>query len=155
MTADDDLADAVAERALGRATAAAAFGGLALGVLALLFLTLEDGGVDARSLPQLLVLGVGQVAGLVAAAASASRLRTVRAVPGTGPGHAAGAAALLGRLVVVTSATGLGVAAVGTALVRPVATGAFSAVVALALLSQLVLILHWQRRRLLRAAVRR
>lgn len=154
-TSDDiELADALAERALGRATAAVAVAGLVMGTLALLFVVMTDGAVDERSLPPLLVLGVGQVAGLVAAGGCATRLRAVRRVPGTGPGHAAGAAVLLRQVQLATLALGGLAGLFGVVALRPIVTAAFSAVLALALLSQFVLVLHTQRRGLLRAARR-
>ncbi len=152
---DLDLADALAERSLGRATSAAAVAGLAMGTLAILFLVMARGALDARSIPPLLVLGIGQLAGLVAAGGGVTRQRAVRAEPGTGPGHAAGAANLLRRLLV---GTGVLAAAVGLGSVfalKPLATAAFSALLALALLAQFLLVLFVQRRALLRAALRR
>ena len=152
---DLDLADALAERALGRATSAAAVAGLAMGTLALLFLVMAGGRLDARSLPPLLVLGIGQLAGLVAAAGGVTRLRAVRSVAGTGPGHAAGAAGLLRRLLVGTAVLAAVVAAASVVALRPVVTAAFSALLALALLAQFLIVIFVQRRALLRASVRR
>jgi hypothetical protein len=155
-TGDDlDLADALAERALGRATAAGAVAGLAMGTLALLFVVMAGGDLDERSLPQLLVLGVCQVAGLVTAGRCVARLRAVRSAPGTGPGHAAGAAVMLRRLLVGTTALGAALGLLGVIVLRPIVTAGFSALLAVALLSQFVLVLEVQRRGLLRAAVRR
>lgn len=151
---DAGLADALAERALGRATATAALAGLLMGTLALLFLVMAGGTLDARSIPPVLVLGIGQLTGLVAAGAGVTRLRAVRFEPGTGPGQAAGAADLLRRLVVGTSVAAASVGVGCTLTLRPFATAAFSAVLAFALLTQFLLVLFVQRRVLLRASVR-
>ena len=152
--APPELADALAERALARAATGAATAGCALGLLALAFVLLAHGRLDATSLPQLLVLGTGQVVGLVVAWSASSRSRAVRASPGTGPGHASGAARVLGRAVVVAPAVGA-VLAVGSILgLTPRSASAFSAVLALALLTQLALVLHVLRRPLVRASRR-
>ena len=149
------LADALAARALGRAAAGAATAGCALGVLALAFVLLADGRLDATSLPQLLVLGTGQVVGLVVAASAATRLRAVGAAPGgTGPGHASGAAVAVGRAVVVAAVVGAVLGVGSIAALTPRSASAFSAVLAMALLSQLVLVLHVLRRGLVRASRR-
>jgi hypothetical protein len=79
----------------------------------------------------------------------------VRLQPGTGPGHAAGAAALLQRLVLGTIALAASVGVGSILTLKPFATAAFSALLALALLSQFLLVLFVQRRVLLRASVRR
>ena len=152
---DLDLADALAERALGRATSAAAVAGLAMGTLALLFLVMAGGTLDARSIPPMLVLAIGQLAGLVAAGAGVTRLRAVRSQPGTGPGHAAGAAVVLRRVLVGTSLLALAIAIVSVIVLRPFVTAAFSALLALAILTQFLLVLFVQRRVLLRASIRR
>lgn len=149
-----DVADARADRALAQATATSALVGLALGMLAMTFLLIADGELGEQTLPQLLVLGLGQVAGLVAAAACAVRLRAVRSTPGSGPGHAAGAAILLRRVIPTVALMALATAVACVAALSPRATSALSAAVSLALLSQLVLVLHVQRRALDRAARR-
>lgn len=146
------LADALASRALGRLATGSAIAGCALGLLALVFVLLADGRLDATSLPQLLVLGTGQVVGLVVTATAVARLRAVRAAPGTGPGHASGAARTVGRAVVVASVVGVVLAGSSIAALTPRSVSAFSAVLALALLSQLALVLHALRQALLRAA---
>ena len=147
-----DLADALAERALARAVAACAACALVLGVLALAFVTLADGRLDATSLPQVAVLAVGQVAGLVLAWTLSQRLRAVRAGRGSGPGHASGAALAARRTVVAVPVVGLAVAAACTVLLEPRSTSAFSGLLAVALLGQLPLVLHLQRRGLRLAA---
>ena len=157
MDAQDDrvaLADALAARALGRAAAGGATAGCALGVLALAFVLLADGRLDATSLPQLLVLGTGQVVGLVVAASAATRLRAVGAAPGTGPGHASGASRTVGRAVLVGAVVGAVLGVGSIVALTPRSTSAFSAVLAMALLSQLVLVLHVLRRGLVRASRR-
>jgi len=150
----EGLSDALAARALARVVTGAAAAGFALGLLALVFVLLADGRLDATSLPQVLVLGTGQVVGLVVASAAATRLRAVRAVPGTGPGHASGAARTAGRAVVVASVVGVVLAVGSIVVLTPRSASAFSAVLGLALLSQLALVLHVLRRALVRAARR-
>lgn len=147
-----DLADALAERALARTVVAGAGGAVVLGVLALAFVQLADGRLDATSAPQVAVLAVGQVSGLVVAWSTSRRLRAVRAARGSGPGHASGAAVGVGRTVVTVPAVGLLVGVATTAAFAPRSTAAFSALLALALLGQLPLLLHLRRRGLLRAA---
>lgn len=149
-----ELADALASRALGRLAIGAATAGSALGLLALVFVLLADGRLDATSLPQLLVLGTGQVTGLVVAATAVGRLRAVRGTPGSGPGHASGAARTVGRAVVVAAAVGAVLAAGSIVAVTPRSASALSAVLALALLSQLAVVLHVLRLALGRAARR-
>jgi hypothetical protein len=147
-----DLADALAERALARTVAAGAGCAVVLGVLALAFVQLAGGRFDATSAPQVAVLAVGQVAGLVVAWTTSRRLRAVRAARGTGPGHASGAAVGVGRAVVGVPAVGLLVGAAATVALEPRSTAAFSALLAVALLGQLPLLLHLQGRALRRAA---
>lgn len=147
-----DLADALAERALARTVAASAGCAVVLGVLALAFVQLAGGRFDATSAPQVAVLAVGQVAGLVLAWTTSRRLRAVRDARGTGPGHASGAAVTAGRAVVAVPAVGLLVGVVATVALTPRSTAAFSALLAVFLLGQLPLLLHLQRRGLLRAA---
>ncbi len=149
-----DLADALAERALARAATGTATAGTALGALALVFVLLAGGRLDATSLPQLLVLGTGQLAGLAVAWTVSARLRAVRTSPGTGPGHASGAAGVLGRAVTAVPAVGAVLALGSIVVLTPRSASAFSAVLALALLTQLALVLHVLRRPLLRAARR-
>jgi hypothetical protein len=145
------LADALALRALGRLATGAAGAGTALGLLALVFVLLAGGRLDATSLPQLVVLGAGQVAGLYLAAEGFFRSRRVGALPGSGPGEAAAAAFTLSRAVVVVPAMGLALALGSIAVLTPRSASAFSAALALALLVQLTLVLHVLRRGLARA----
>lgn len=74
-----DLAMALAERALARAVLGTAAAGMLVGVVALLFLVLSQGRLDALTVPVVALAGTGQLTGLAAAAACAVRLREVRA----------------------------------------------------------------------------
>ncbi len=149
------LGDALAERALSRAVSGSATAGLALGVLALLFLVLAHGAAGPNSIPQLLVLGAGWLAGLGTAAALVPRLRAARSVPGSGPGHAAGAARLMARVVIGVPVLA-GLLALGCVLLlEPRSVSGFSAVLSLALLAQFALVLHVLRRGLVRACLAR
>ncbi len=147
------LADALAARALSRAVSGSATAGLALGVLALVFLVLAHGAAGPTSIPQLLVLGAGWLAGFGTAAALVPRLRATRSAPGSGPGHAAGAARVMSRVVIGVPVLG-GLLALGCVLLlEPRSVSGFSAALALALLVQFALVLHVLRRGLVRASL--
>lgn len=157
---DPDLADALADGALGRIVSALAVGALALSVMALLFVLLADGALDERSLPQVLVLGAGWVVGTVAAVAISRLLMSLRSSVraghrGRGPESAAAAVRWADRVVVGVPVLGGLAAAVSVWLTRPVATAVLSAAVGLAVVSQLAVLAAVQRQGLRRAVNRR
>lgn len=157
---DIDLADALADRALGRIASALAVGSLAVAVMALLFVLLADGALDERSLPQVLVLGAGWLVGTVAAVAISRLLMSLRSEVdagrrGHGPEFAAAAVRWADRVVVGAPVLATVAAAVSVSLERPVVTAVLSAAVALAVVSQLAVLAAVQRRGLRRAAIRR
>ncbi|MFP5347717.1 MAG: hypothetical protein ACLGIA_11915 [Actinomycetes bacterium] len=154
------LADADVDRALGRATAALAAGSVALAVLALLFRLLASAGGAASWVPQVVVLGLAQVATLVVAArcsllllALRRAVDTRRAGEGAAVAHVA-ARWLRGLLVVLPVLCG-GVAVVLAATLRPLPTALLSCAVAAAIVAQVVLLAVVQREALRRAGVTR
>lgn len=139
------LADGVAVRALTRCAAVMAIAAACLAVMSLLFLRLADDELGARSLPQIVVLGWGQVVALGAAVGCTARARAVRLTPGTGPGHAAGAGRLLGH-VVLAAPVGAGLlAAACVVTLTPRAESLLSAVLALAVVAQVAVLALVQR----------
>lgn len=157
---DPDLADALADRALGRASSSLAIGAVALALMSLLFLQLAGGEPDARSLPQVVILGIGHLGGLLVAVACFVLLRRLRSAvdagrSGTGPDAAAEGAAWLGRLVVGVPVTAVAAAVALLVTMRPLATAVLSVAVGLAVVSQLAVLAAVQRSGLRRAAVRR
>lgn len=150
---DPGLAAAVAERALARTARGAALGGCALGLLALAFLFIADGTLDARSIPQLLLLGLGQLVGLGAAGLAVLAIRHCRV------GHDAilqtrQAASRLFRAIQVLTIGSAGIAVGCLAVLRPFTITALSVVLSLAIVAQLALVLVALRGRLRRAADR-
>jgi hypothetical protein len=146
------LATALAERALGRAAVGSSVAGLALGLLAVAYLTLAGGRFDAGTGPVVVLLGIGQVAGLAAACACALRRRGLRS------SHLApqGVAAAGGRdlqLVLTAVVVCGGVSAVALpVLLTPHGTALLTTVVGVGVLAQLVVVLAVLRRPLQRAA---
>ncbi len=157
---DPELADALADRALSRAGGSLALGSLALAVLSLVFLLLADGALDARSLPQVIVFGIGELGGLAAAGVCFMLLRRLRRQVdagslGSGPDAAEVAQVTVGRLVVGLPVMCGAAAVVLAVTLRPVATAVLSATVAMAIVSQLAVLAAVQRSGLRRAAIRR
>ena len=148
------LADALADRALRRAGAAATAGGFALGALALVFLLLAGGRMDATSLPQVFILGTGQVAGLVLGTGCQLSARGLAADPGSGQGRASDGARLLRRGMLATALVAAVAAAWALVMLRPLTVSALSVAIGSALLAQFLILLHLQRRALLRAGPR-
>lgn len=147
-----DVADALADRALGRATLASALLGVALGVLATAFLVLSGSRTDATTLPVVVLLVAGQLAALVAAAGCGARLRGARRAPGSGPGQAAAAARMLDQALPVLVAVGAAVVVGAPVLLQPRATALLSAVVGAVVLAQAGVALALLRRPLRTAA---
>jgi hypothetical protein len=141
---------AVAARGLSRATLGAAAGGVLLGMFALAVLATGPG-LTAGTLPAFALLALGQAGGLTAAAACAVRLAAVRRGRPGAPAAAA-AARSLDLLVPTLAVSGLGLAVLTTAVAETRAVAAFSAVVGLALLAQLLVLLVSLRRPLRRAS---
>ena len=157
MDAADELtslADALADRALRRAGTAATIGGFLLGALALIFLVLAQGRLDETSLPQVLLLGTGQLAGLVLGVRCQLSARALSGERGTGQGRALAAAGLLRRGLLVTGLVAGVVAGWSLLTLRPFTAAALSVAIGSALLSQFVVLLLAQRRGLLRAGPR-
>lgn len=148
------LADALADRALRRAGSAATIGGFALGALALVFLMLAEGRVDATSLPQVFILGAGQVAGLVLGLRCQLAARQLAADPGSGQDRAAAAADLLRRGLLTVTLVAAAVAVWALVVLRPFTSAALSVAIGSALLAQFMILMHLQRRALLRAGPR-
>ncbi len=146
--AADDAAR-VASR-LARASLGLSLGGVVLGLFAVGALVTAGGRLGATSLPPVLLLGVGQVGGLVGAAGCAVRIRPVLS-GGVAP-HVAAAAAVrsLDRLLPAVAAVAALTAAAMPVLLRPAPTAAFSALVSLALVAQLLVLVA-----VLRAPLRR
>jgi hypothetical protein len=157
---DPETADALADRALSRAGASLAVGSLALAVLSLLFLLLADGALDARSLPQVVVFGIGELGGLAVAAVCFTLPRRPRRQVdagslGSGPDAADIAQITVGRLVVGLPVVCGAAAVVLAVTLRPVSTAVLSAAVAMAIASQLAVLAAVQRSGLRKAAIRR
>lgn len=148
----EELADAVAVRALVRCGATLALAAACLAVLALLFLRLSGGEAGSRSLPQLVVFGWTGLVCLLGAGGCLLRWRATRRAAGSGPGHAAAAARLVGRVVVAVPGGSLALAAVGVAGTTPRSEALLSAVVALAVVAQVALLAVVLRLSLRRAA---
>ena len=144
-----DDAARVASR-LARASLGLSVGGVVLGLFAVGALVSAGGRLDATSLPPVLLLGIGQVGGLVAAAGCAVRVAPVRR--GAVPPHLAAAAAVrsLDRLLPAVALVASLSAAAMPVLLRPAATAAFAALVSLALVAQLLVLVA-----VLRAPLRR
>lgn len=145
------LADALADRALRRAGTATTLGGFALGALALIFLLLADGRADVGSLPQVFILGTGQVAGLVLGLRCQLAARRLTTDLGSGQLRALTAATLVRRGMVTTALVAGAVALWSLAMLRPFLAAALSVATGSALLAQFMILLHLQRRALLRA----
>ena len=144
-----DDAARVASR-LARASSGLSLGGIVLGLFAVGALVSAGGRLDASSLPPVLLLGIGQVGGLVGAAGCALRVPPVR--NGTVAPHTAAAAAVrsLDRLLPAVAVVAALSAAAMPVLLRPVSTAAFAALVSLALVAQLLVLVA-----VLRAPLRR
>lgn len=151
---DPDLAAAVAERALLRATAGTALASVAVGALAVVFLALAGSRWDATTAPVVVLLGVGQLGGIVAAGTCAGRLRAVRARTGMPAAQAGVAARALDVLVWGVSAAGALAAAALSVLVQPRAVALLSALLGLGVLAQVVVVMVLLRSRLRRVARR-
>lgn len=157
MDAADELtslADALADRALRRAGTAATVGGFLLGALALVFLVLAQGRLDESSLPQVFILGTGQVAGLVLGAHCQLSARALAAERGAGQQRSLAAAAVVRRTLVTVLLVAGTVAVWSLVTMRPFTAAALSVAIGLALLSQFVVLMVVQRRGLLRAGPR-
>ncbi len=151
-----DLADAVAARALQRSANGAAVSAIALGVLATAFLVLAQGRLGPQSLPQVAILGLGQVVGLALALRCALRARALSRTDrrGSGPSEAESAARDARRTVLGLTVSTAAIAGCLLVTLRPFALTALSVVLSVAVLAQLVVVLTTLRRRLLRAARR-
>lgn len=148
------LADALADRALRRAGAATTVGGFVLGALALIFLLLAEGRVDAGSLPQVFILGTGQVTGLVLGLRCQLAARRLRSEPGAGPSRARTAAGVVRRGMVTMALVAGAVALWSLVVLRPFTAAALSVAIGSALVAQFMILVHLQRRALLRAGAR-
>jgi len=151
-TRDDehDLLAAVTERALARAVLGAGGAGVLLGVIAVAFLAMSTGQAQSATLPVVLLLMVGQVGGLAAAAACVLQVRRVRTDPADARQVAEAAQRVLGRLAVAVAVAGVVVAVVMPLLVTPRGTAALMSAVGLGVLAQLVVVLTVLRRPLSR-----
>ncbi|MFP5334731.1 MAG: hypothetical protein ACLGIV_05390 [Actinomycetes bacterium] len=146
-----DLLMAVTERALARAVLGAAVAGAAAGAIATAFLVVSSGRVGAGTLPVVVLLLLGQTAGLVAAAGAALRLRRVRA--GDDPRGAAAATDRALRVTVTATTVAAGLLAAGMpVLLEPRATAALTSAVGLGVLAQVCVVLTVLRRPLRRVA---
>lgn len=146
------LAEALALRALVRATAATALTGVVAGLLATTFLALSGSRLDATTVPVVTQLLAGQLAGLAAAAACARRLRALRAGRTSGPRAAGGAAHDLDRLLpVLVAAAGVLLVALPF-VVRPAGAALLSSVIGAGVLAQVVVVIAVARGPLRRAA---
>jgi hypothetical protein len=154
---DAEIADALADRALSRAVSSLAVASFALVVMALLFLVMSGGTLDARSLPQVVLLLTGHLAGVSVAAACLRSLRRLRVQvddgsAGSGPAAAGAAVPWLSRLVVGVPLLSVVAVVVLAATVPPLSETVLSGAVGLAVVSQLSVLAAVQRSGLLRAA---
>lgn len=151
---DPGLDRALAHRAVARPMRNIAISGGALGVLALAFIVVADGHLDATSIPQLGILGLGWLTGIIVpsycvrlqSAVHRGRLDPFEAcarLDGVLRGTAIG---------LPVCALVLGIAMV--ALVEPTSTTVLSVAVSLAIVSQLVAVLVAVRPGVRRAARR-
>ena len=153
MSADDgrDLAGALAQRALARATLGAGLAGAVLGVIALGFLLMANSRLDALTAPVTALAAVGQLAGLTAAARCAVELRRLRA--GAPPQEAAAAAhRFLRGLAPVTLAAAAVVAVVLVLSLEPFSSALLGTALGFGLLAQAVVVITVVRGPLRRAA---
>lgn len=148
---EDDLLRAVAERAAARAVLGSALAGLVAGVLALAFLWLSGSRVDATTVPVVVLLAVGQLAGVVAAGSTALHLRALRSgVPVRDTAERAQQG--LRTLARVTAVVGALTAVAMPVLLEPRATASLTALAGLGVLAQVVVVLTVVRRPLGRVA---
>ncbi|MFC5997420.1 hypothetical protein ACFP6A_01560 [Quadrisphaera sp. GCM10027208] len=148
---EEDLLRAVAERAAARAVLGSALAGFLAGLLALAFLWLSGSRVDATTVPVVVLLAIGQLAGVVAAGSAALRLRELRSgmpVRETAERAQRG----LRTLARVTGVVGALTAVAMPVLLEPRATASFTAIAGLGVLAQVVVVLTVVRRPLSRVA---
>lgn len=148
---EEDLLRAVAERAAARAVLGSALAGLLAGLLALAFLWLSGSRVDASTVPVVVLLAIGQLAGVAAAGSTALRLRDLRSgVPVRATAERAQRG--LRTLARVTGVVGALTAVAMPVLLEPRATASFTALAGLGVLAQVVVVLTVVRRPLSRVA---
>lgn len=151
---DPDLDVALAGRAINRAMRGTALAGGVLGVLALAFLVVAGGELGPQSIPQLVILGIGWAAGVllpVLCVRAETRLRAGRSTPLDACLRTERA---LHRAIIGLPLMALVCAASLIGWLTPRGTTALSVVVALAILSQAVVVMVTLRSGLRRAARR-
>ena len=153
------LAIALTDRALSRTISGGLVCACAAAALALVFVLVNEGRLDVRALPQVLVLGVANLAGIACSADCLRLQRRLRRLPVTAEDRQVGeiatsAATFVGRVVLVAPLVAVAVGAGCLALLRPVVVAALSVTVSLAIAAQAMIVLHVLRRALVRAAWR-
>ncbi len=156
---DSGLALALTDRALSRTISGGLVGACAAAALALVFVLVNEGRLDVRALPQVLILGVANLAGIACSARCLRLQRRIRRLPATAADREAGeiassAATFVGRVVLVAPLLAVAVGAMCLALLRPAVVAALSVTVSLAIAAQAMIVLHVLRRALVRAAWR-
>jgi hypothetical protein len=153
------LAVALTDRALSRTIGGGLVCACVTACLALIFVLVNDGRLDVRALPQVLVLGVAHLAGIACAAAGLRLQRRLRRLPSTAEDREAGdiatrAAVFVGRVVLIAPFPAVAIGVGCLLWLRPTVVAALSVTVALAIAAQAMIVLHVQRRALVRAAWR-